>query len=524
MDRNCGTPIPLETPQADQSVTDKAPKPENLETVSDQKNLEEKLRKNYLPNDENEKVKVPSLSKPFAVPHNEIPKTKFQKSSFVNPAPMHTSPKQRTVGFGVTKTINVETGIQMENGQLRNRSVSNASEHKAVAFGVIPQTRARKNSFGPIDKAPRFLDNHAPIVRPVNYLYHINNDGFMAVTENLILEGKNAKYKLTSFLGKGSTCCVFGATIVPKNPGDEEKKVAIKIYRKGEKYYNFAEDEYTLLFSIQSQHPKGYEFLPVVYDKFNSSDHIIIAMELLGISLYQHMKEMGFLKSGSVHGFKIMKVAVYGFNIASALSCIHAVSYLHGDLKPENVALAETINKGKKINYVKLIDFSSSFQLSKAGINFPITTIFYRAPEVCLHKFYTEKIDVWGFGCLIFELFTGHPLFTSYNDELLLLMQMEKFLGPIPDVLLNDSPVKEKYIKYKSSFDGGLNLAFEGDSIFEYITKFYFFRAADEKEKEFFIKMREQLADLIIKCLNFDPMKRPTMDEVLAHPFFPFKA
>ncbi len=41
-----------------------------------------------------------------------------------------------------------------------------------------------------------------------------------------------------------------------------------------------------------------------------------------------------------------------------------------------------------------------------------IATRWYRAPEILVGStYYSKAIDIWGFGCLIGEIFKGKPIF-----------------------------------------------------------------------------------------------------------------
>ena len=55
-----------------------------------------------------------------------------------------------------------------------------------------------------------------------------------------------------------------------------------------------------------------------------------------------------------------------------------------------------------------------------------IQSRFYRAPEVILGISYTTAIDMWSFGCILAELYTGYPLFPGENeqDQLSYIMQV----------------------------------------------------------------------------------------------------
>lgn len=45
-----------------------------------------------------------------------------------------------------------------------------------------------------------------------------------------------------------------------------------------------------------------------------------------------------------------------------------------------------------------------------------IQSRFYRAPEIILGIPYTTSIDMWSFGAIIAELFTGFPLYPGESE------------------------------------------------------------------------------------------------------------
>lgn len=46
----------------------------------------------------------------------------------------------------------------------------------------------------------------------------------------------------------------------------------------------------------------------------------------------------------------------------------------------------------------------------------PRQSRFYRSPEVILGLPYDMGIDMWSFGCILSELYTGYPLFPGENE------------------------------------------------------------------------------------------------------------
>ena len=92
---------------------------------------------------------------------------------------------------------------------------------------------------------------------------------------------------------------------------------------------------------------------------------------------------------------------------------------VHCDLKPENILLRK-INKSG----IKIIDFGSGcFENEK--IYTYIQSRFYRAPEIVLGIPYNAAIDMWSFGCILYELYVGHPLFPGEDEKDHMALMME---------------------------------------------------------------------------------------------------
>jgi serine/threonine protein kinase len=119
--------------------------------------------------------------------------------------------------------------------------------------------------------------------------------------------------------------------------------------------------------------------------------------------------------------------------IASAMNYMHGCGIIHADLKTQNILfdvvkvdVADTKLTNKwKIKPI-ICDFGISIIHNSEYSNTNLQTLNYRAPEVD-HKYYnsgdiwecaiSDKIDVWSFGCIAFELFTGHKFLSSKSSK-----------------------------------------------------------------------------------------------------------
>jgi len=160
---------------------------------------------------------------------------------------------------------------------------------------------------------------------------------------------------------------------------------------------------------------------------------------------------------------KIMK------QLLSAVLYCHNNGIIHRDIKADNILFAE-----KNINSdLKLIDFGISVKYTKSPkTNLKLRgkhgTLLYIAPEV-LEGIYDEKCDVWSCGVLLFVILSGKFPFMGESSE---FISQQITLG-----------------KY----------GFE-DHVWD--------------------KISQNAKNLISSILMIEPKKRPSIKEILLHPWF----
>merc|ERR1712057_12702 len=126
-------------------------------------------------------------------------------------------------------------------------------------------------------------------------------------------------------------------------------------------------------------------------------------------------------------GVSLGLIRRFAIQLLTALRFLRKQRIIHCDFKPENVLLKNPTKSG-----IKVIDFGSSC-FEDERIYTYIQSRFYRAPEVILGLPYDVAIDMWSFGCILAELYTGYPLFPGENEAEQLACIMEVLDAPPAD-------------------------------------------------------------------------------------------
>ncbi|KAG8253078.1 Serine/threonine-protein kinase Nek1 [Homalodisca vitripennis] len=113
--------------------------------------------------------------------------------------------------------------------------------------------------------------------------------------------------------------------------------------------------------------------------------------------------------------------------ICLALKHVHDQKILHRDIKCQNIFLTRG-------NIVKLGDFGiakvlqNTVELAKTCVGTP----YYLSPEICENKPYNSKSDVWGLGCVLYELATLRRPFVAGNVKSLVFKIVKGSYPPLP--------------------------------------------------------------------------------------------
>ncbi|XP_020578374.1 serine/threonine-protein kinase HT1-like [Phalaenopsis equestris] len=117
-----------------------------------------------------------------------------------------------------------------------------------------------------------------------------------------------------------------------------------------------------------------------------------------------------YAKGGSVRQFLTrrqnrsvpLKIAVrQALDVARGMAYVHGLGFIHRDLKSDNLLIF-----GDKS--IKIADFGvARIEVQTEGMTPETGTYRWMAPEMIQHRPYTQKVDVYSFGIVLWELITG---------------------------------------------------------------------------------------------------------------------
>jgi len=297
------------------------------------------------------------------------------------------------------------------------------------------------------------------------------------------------RYEVMKGLGKGS----FG-DVVKAHDHKTNTDVALKIIRNEKRFHKQAQYEIKILDLLKRQDKRNTHNVIHMKDFFLFRGHLCLSFEMMACDMYAALKRNDF------KGFSLSTIRGYCTPLITALRVLRRSRIIHCDLKPENILM-----KHPDDTALKIIDFGSScFDHEK--VHSYIQSRFYRSPEVILGLGYGTPIDMWSFGCILAELYTGQPIFPGHDEKEQLLYQME-VLGVPPQALLKQAKRRDNFFTE----------AGEPKTV------------VDRKNRKRLPRTRplskavpckdEQFLDFLSQCLTWDPNERITPREAAHHPF-----
>ncbi|XP_052275470.1 serine/threonine-protein kinase dst2-like isoform X2 [Dreissena polymorpha] len=151
---------------------------------------------------------------------------------------------------------------------------------------------------------------------------------------------------------------------------------------------------------------------------------------------------------------RLQDIRRVGLRLLCSLGFLHQQNLIHTDLKPDNILLKHA----RDVDSVHIVDFGNTLhcvhsEMSLYYKDFELQTPLYRAPEVMFGLPFGPEIDMWSLGCILAELYIGHPIFlgTSKHE---ILTQIVKLLGPLPSQVFRRGKYFHTYEQFTEDTNG----------------------------------------------------------------------
>lgn len=291
------------------------------------------------------------------------------------------------------------------------------------------------------------------------------------------------KYNTIKVLGNGSYGTVWQA--INLNTGEI---VAIKVLKN----LFYSKEECMKLPEIKIvKEVMSHANIVKVKEAMIHENIMYIVFEFMeGNNLYNRMVERQ-------QPFYEAQVKRWCLQVLQGLSHVHRCGFIHRDIKPENLLL--TWDNNVKIGDFGLaLDMNSVPDMMSRG-SCIVGTINYIAPEILLgSRNYDQAVDFWSVGATMAELLSFYPLFESSNARNQLLRICQVMGSPKPgewdEGFRLAKAMNFEFPNNCAGIHGGLSALIPNASA--------------------------EALDMIRLLCSWNPKARPTITQILRHPFF----
>ncbi|TIB01977.1 hypothetical protein E3P96_02252 [Wallemia ichthyophaga] len=238
------------------------------------------------------------------------------------------------------------------------------------------------------------------------------------------------QYEIIDKMGDGAFSNVYKA-LDTKN----HQKVAIKVVRK---YELSSHQRSNILKEVQIMRAVRHENIIKLLTFIDSKDYYHLVLELSegGELFHQIVKLTYFSEELARHVIT---------QVADGIRYLHnEAGVVHRDIKPENILFdrieifpSKTPQKkpfdedkmdegefkpgigGGEIGKVKIADFGLSKVVWDQQTMTPCGTVGYTAPEIVKDERYSQSVDMWALGCVLYTILCGFPPFYDESIQVL---------------------------------------------------------------------------------------------------------
>ncbi|XP_030282904.1 homeodomain-interacting protein kinase 2-like [Sparus aurata] len=208
--------------------------------------------------------------------------------------------------------------------------------------------------------------------------------------------------------------------------------------------------------------------------------------------------------------------------MGTAFEALKGIGVIHADLHLHNIMIE---NHQTRPFRVKLIDFGVAMSRSEASQGKRLQPMAFRSPEILLGCPFSEAIDMWSLGCLMFIMICGKLPFSG-RSEYEILRSIIDLLGQPEDLVLSTGLQTKKYFNWTESSSWELKTSFEYFRCHLSTVKDHKLQSLDDLKKMRLEENngseaaeRDQCIELLKAMLKTGVDERITPREVLTHPF-----
>lgn len=217
------------------------------------------------------------------------------------------------------------------------------------------------------------------------------SDDLVVLARSMAREVPMNSIKFRKKIGEGAYSLVWDARL-------DDEKVAAKVIKRSKKSGVVAFVREVTALSMCAKNPHVVQLIGACF-----SPELIVITERMDCSLYEllHQRNVRFTEFACLDHF---------LALADGLRQLHAINIVHRDFSSQNI-----LWDGFRF---KIADFGIAREKAEKGnVRWsPIGNPRWRAPEVTLMEMYNKRVDVFGFGTVMWEMLTAKPPFEDIED------------------------------------------------------------------------------------------------------------
>lgn len=208
--------------------------------------------------------------------------------------------------------------------------------------------------------------------------------------------GRIGRYDVERLIGSGGMGVVFKAYDTELNRPVAVKLLAPYLAGSGAARNRFAREARAAAAVVD-------DHVVPIHNVETDYEHPFLVMKYIaGGSLQQRLDREGSLE--------VCEVLRIGTQVAKGLAAAHSQGLIHRDVKPSNVLLDEGVERALLTDF-GLARATDDASLTRSG--FHPGTPHYMSPEQVRGEAIDGRSDLFGLGCVLYAMCTGHPPFRS---------------------------------------------------------------------------------------------------------------